>query len=231
METELVEDYESMALMIYDELYRNRDGTIEKYEVGEKDKIHFYTYNPKFIVNASNKSLNSPDGIIQLTELNFMGDYSLEELDKNYIYTRDNSMNHNPIIADEDGKEGFPILASNKAMEHFDLELGDKIFLKPNSEERPILLESYGTIIGTFEGVDSGKDYYGYSAVDDEELFIYPISVLEILERKVYYNKIELKFKPKKNKELMERKEELRKIVLSNSFSEHPLELRLWMEN
>jgi ABC-type antimicrobial peptide transport system permease subunit len=228
METELVEDYESIALMIYDELYINRDGTISKYEIGEKDKVHFITDDPKFVVNASNKSLNSPDGIIQLTELNFMEGYSLEDLDKTYIYTSDNTKSHKQIIADEEGKEGFSMLVSDKAMEHFDLELGDKIFLKPNSENRPILLESYGTIIGNFQGVDSSKDYYGHSTMDDEELFIYPISVLNILERKVYYNKIELEFKPEKNKELMERKEELRKIVLDNSFRDYPLELRLW---
>ncbi|MBU5312396.1 ABC transporter permease, partial [Tissierella carlieri] len=85
METELVEDYSATALMIYDELYTDRDGVIEKYEVGEKDKVHVFISPPKFVVKASNKSYNSSDGVMEFTELNIIDGYSLEDFHKEYI--------------------------------------------------------------------------------------------------------------------------------------------------
>ncbi|WP_406241738.1 FtsX-like permease family protein [Tissierella carlieri] len=225
METELVEDYSAIALMIYDELYIYRDGVIERYEVGEKDKVHVFVSPPKFVVKASNKSYNSSDGVMEFVELNIIDGYSLEDFHKEYIR---GYKGLETIIVDEKGEEGFPILVSNKAMDHYELELGDKISLKPNSNYRKLLMGTYGTIVGTFAGVGSSEDNYGYSEIDDEELFIYPLSVLKTVERGVYYSKMEFVFKQEKNKEIMERKEEIKKIVSDNSSNEIPTELKLW---
>lgn len=226
--TDMIKDYKAIASMIYDELYRDRDGVIEKYEVGEKDKVHFHTNQPRFIVRADNKGYNNSDGIMELTELNFIDGYSLEDFYKEY--TRGLSKSYESTVVDEKGEEGFPILVSNKAMEHFDLRLGDKIFLKPWSSRRGLVFEAYGTIVGTFEGVSRGKDYYGYSAIIDEELFIYPLSVLRATEIEVYYDKMEFEFKQDRNKELMERKEELRRMVANNKSNDYLTELKLWDE-
>ena len=227
--TGLIQDYTAIAEMYYEELYIDRAGVVEKYELGEKDKIHFLTRKPTFVVYASNKSYNSDDAAITFTELDFVEGYSLEDFNKEYI--GDYSDRSNPIIINEKGEEGFPILISNKAMEHFDLELGDKIFLKPNLKLRNSSIEAYGTIVGSFKEFDRGKDFYGYSYINQEfDLFIYPISVLEAIEGELYYNKLEFKFKPEKNKELMERKDDLRKIVSNNPFNDFPTELKLWDE-
>ncbi|MBU5312726.1 hypothetical protein KQI38_11840, partial [Tissierella carlieri] len=43
-----------------------------------------------------------------------------------------------------------------------------------------------------------------------------------------YYSKMEFVFKQEKNKEIMERKEEIKKIVSDNSSNEIPTELKLW---
>ena len=225
METELVEDYSATALMIYDELYIDRDGVIERYEVGEKDKVHVFVSPPKFVVKASNKSYNSSDGVMEFTELNIIDGYSLEDFHKEYIR---GYKGLETIIVDEKGVEGFPILVSNKAMDHYELELGDKISLKSDPNYRKLLMGTYGTIVGTFAGVGSSEDNYGYSEIDDEELFIYPLSVLKTVERGVYYSKMEFVFKQEKNKEIMERKEEIKKIVSDNSSNEIPTELKLW---
>ncbi|CAK7058319.1 ABC transporter permease [Tissierella sp.] len=225
METELVEDYSAIALMIYDELYIDSDGVIERYEVGEKDKVHVFVSPPKFVVKASNKSYNSSDGVMEFTELNIIDGYSLEDFHKEYIR---GYKGLETIIVDEKEGEGFPILVSNKAMEHYELKLGDKISLKPNSNYRKLLMGTYGTIVGTFTGTGSSEDNDGYSEIDDEELFIYPLSVLKTVERGVYYSKMEFVFKQEKNKEIMERKEEIKKIVSDNSSNEIPTELKLW---
>lgn len=226
-ETGLVDDYTAIAEMFYPELYIDRDGIVEKYEAGEKDTVHFLTRKPTFVAYASNKSYNSQNGGMALTELNFVEGHSLEDFDKEY---RGDYSNHlNPIIVNEDGKEGFPILVSNSAMEHFNLELGNKVFLEPNLQLRNLSIESYGTIVGTFKEIEQDKDLYGYSKINRElDLFIYPISALQSIERELYYNKLEFEFKSEKNKELMERKEEIRKIVSNNPFNNHPTELRLW---
>jgi hypothetical protein len=224
METELVEDYSATALMIYDELYIDREGVIEMYEVGEKDKVHVFVSPPKFVVKASSKSYNSSDGVIEFVELNIIDGYSLEDFHKEYIR---GYKGLETIIVDEKGGEDFPILVSNKAMEHYELELGDKISLKPDPNYRKLLMEAYGTIVGTFAGVGSSEDNDGYSPID-EELFIYPLSVLKTVERGVYYSKMEFVFKQEKNKEIIERKEEIKKIVSDNSSNEIPTELKLW---
>jgi ABC-type antimicrobial peptide transport system permease subunit len=225
--TGLVQDYVAIVEMYYKELYIKRDGVVRKYETGEKDTIHFFTRRPTFVVYANNKNYSSDDTDMAFTELDFMEDYSLNDFDREYI--GDYSNIHDPIIIDEKGEEGFPVLASNKAMEHFDLELGDKIFLEPNPKVRNLSIKSYGTIVGTFKEIDMGKDFYGYPLIQqDFSLFIYPISALEAIEEELYYNKLEFEFNPEKNKELMERKDELRKIVANNPFNEFPTELRLW---
>ena len=114
-------------------------------------------------------------------------------------------------------------------MDHYDLKLGDKILLEPASRHRELSAKAYGTIVGTFKGISSGKDYYGKTIVNEEiELFIYPISVLNITELQTFYSKIEFVFKQEKNKELMERKEEIKRIVSDNGFNEFPTELKLW---
>lgn len=225
-ETGLVQEYTGIAAMFYSELYIDRDGVIEKYKEGEKDKIHFLTWKPSHSVYSSSQCYNTDNKSIELTELNFMAGYSLDNF---YMeYTGDYSNTFNPVIIDENGKEGFPILVSNAAMEHFDLKLGDKIFLKPNSRYRKLSIESYGKIVGTFKLFNKGKDFYGYSSVIERDLFIYPLSVLEATEWEVYYDSLEFEFKPEKNRELMERKDEIRRIVASNPFNEHPTELRIW---
>lgn len=226
METDLVEDYKATALMIYDELYRDRDNTIQKYEVGEKDKVHFYTYDPTFKVESSNKPYNIEDGTMKLIGLSLLEGYTLEDFYKEYIVDYTNQVN--PKIVNENGEEGFPILVSNEAMEHFDLELGDKIFLKPSSNYLRLVVEAYGTIVGSFDGIDRGRDRYGYSVKDDEEVFIYPISVLEATEHKLYYNKMGFTFKSENNKELMEKREELSRIVSDNPSNEIGMNLNFW---
>lgn len=226
IETGFVEEYKSTAKMIYYELYRNRDGVIEKYEIGEKDKVHFYTYDPKFIVEASNKPYNSEDGMMNIIGLNLLEEHSLGDFNKEY--TSDYSNQMNPKIVNESGDVFFPILVSNKAMDHFDLELGDKILLKTDSNDLRLVIEAYGTIVGSFEGVDRSRNHYGYSKTYEDELFIYPISVLKATEHKLYYSKLEFEFKPEKNKELMEKKEEIRRMVSNNPSNEFPTELILW---
>ncbi len=228
METDLVEDYKATALMIYDELYRDRDNTIQKYEVGEKDKVHFYTYDPTFKVESSNKPYNIEDGTMKLIGLSLLEGYTLEDFYKEYIVDYTNQVNPK-IVNENGGEEGFPILVSNEAMEHFDLELGDKIFLKPSSNYLRLVVEAYGTIVGKFDGIDRGRDRYGYSVKDDEEVFIYPISVLEATEHKLYYNKMGgFTFKSENNKELMEKREELSRIVSDNPSNEIGMNLNFW---
>ncbi|CAK7058198.1 ABC transporter permease [Tissierella sp.] len=229
IETDLVKDYKAIASMIYEELYINRDGVIKKYEIGEKDKVHVFIKHPIFAVNASSKSYNSSDRIIEFADLTIIDGYSLEDFDKEY--TRGYSKNGEKTVLDEKGEEDFPILVSKTAMDHYDLKLGDKILLEPASRHRQLSAKAYGTIVGTFKGISSGKDYYGKTIVNEEiELFIYPIRVLNITELQTFYSKIEFVFKQEKNKELMERKEEIKRIVSDNGFNEFPMELKLWDE-
>ncbi len=227
METNLVEDYKSIAWMNYEELYIDRDGVIEKYEVGEKDKVHVFINHPIFVVYASNKSYNSSDGIINLTDLNIIDNYSLDDFDKEY--TRGYSKSGELTILDENGEEGFPILVAEKAMDHYDLKLGDKVLLEPASRHRQLSVRTYGTIVGTYKGISTGKDYYGKNIVnEDTEVFIYPMDVLNNIEMQIFYSKIEFEFKQEKNKELISRKAEIKGIVSDNSFNEFPTELKLW---
>lgn len=225
--TDMVKDYSGVAQMLYIELYVNREGVVEKYQAGEKDTVHYLTRKPTFNIYASNKSYNRVDGGMALTELTFVEGYSLEDFDKEYF--GDYSDRGNPTIINKSGKEGFPVLVSNAAMEHFGLELGNKIFLEPNLNLRKLSIESYGTIVGTFKGIEREKDIYGYSQINQEiDLFIYPISALEAIENELYYSKLGLEFKPEKNKELMSRKDELRRIVANNPFNNFPTELNIW---
>ncbi|MBU5312804.1 ABC transporter permease [Tissierella carlieri] len=229
METGLVEDYKSIAWMNYEELYIDRDGAIKKYEIGEKDKVHVFIKHPIFVVYASNKSYNSSDGIINLTDLNIIDNYSLEDFDKEY--TRGYSKNGELTILDENGEEGFPILVAEKAMDHYDLKLGDKILLEPASRHRQLSVRTYGTIVGTYKGISTGKNYYGKNIVnEDMEVFIYPMEVLNNVEMQIFYSKIEFEFKQEKNKELISRKAEIKGLVSNNSFNEFATELKLWDE-
>lgn len=221
-----IKDYKAVVLMIYEELYRNRDGEVEKYEVGEKDKVHFYTYEPSFRVEASNKPYNSDEGIMRFSNLKFIEGYSLGDFEKEYSVDYTNPRNLR--VLDEKGEEFFPVLVSSKAMDHFDLELGDKILLKNSSNYLRLIMEAYGTIVGTFDKVDRGKDRYGFSLENEKELFIYPISVLKAVEHKLYYNKLEFLFNPEKNRELVERKEEIRRIVSTNPYNEVGTDLNFW---
>lgn len=225
-ETGLVKDYNAIALMIYDELYIKRDDVIKKYEVGEKDKVHFYTYEPSFRVEASNKPYNSDEGTMRFSNLNFMEGYSLEDFEREY--TVDYTDPRNLKVLDEKGEVFFPVLVSSKAMEHFDLELGDKILLKPDSNYLRLVVEAYGTVVGSFEGVNRISTANRYTMVDEKELFIYPISALESLEHTTYYSKVELIFNPEKNKELMGRKEELKNILSSNHANLGGMNLNFW---
>ncbi len=229
IETDLVEDYKAIASMIYEELYINRDGVIKKYEIGEKDKVHVFIKHPIFTINASSKSYNSSDGVIEFADLTIIDGYSLEDFDKEY--TRGYSKNGEKTVLDEKGEEDFPILVSKTAMDHYDLKLGDKILLEPASRHRQLSAKAYGTIVGTFKGISTGKDYYGKTIVDEErEVFIYPIRVLDITELQTFYSKIEFKFKQEKNKELILHKKEIKRIVSDNEFNEFPTELKLWDE-
>lgn len=222
----LLKDYKATVLMIYTELYRNRNGKVEKYEVGEKDKVHFYTYDPNFRVEASNKPYNMDEGNMRFSGLTFLEGYSIEDLEKEYKVDYTNKMH--PRIIDEKGEGFFPVLVSNKAMEHFDLELGDKILLKNSSNYLRLVMEAYGTIVGTFDKADRGKDRYGLILSKEEELFIYPITVLEGVEHALYYNQMEFSFNPENNKKLISQKEELRRTVSSNPQNIIGTDLKFW---
>src|SRR5690554_646088 len=50
------------------------------------------------------------------------------------------------------------------------------------------------------------------------------------MERELYYRKLEFEFIPEKNKEVMSRKEEIKKIVSDFKLNVYPIELKLWDE-
>lgn len=225
--TELLYDYTSLSSMSYTELYINRNGIESKYELSKKDKKGFLIHTPIFTIKASNKLYNSEIDKMTLTKLNIMDGYSLEDFSREYTADYNNRLN--PRILNENGNEEVPVLVSNKAMEHFGLRLGDRIFLEPDPEFRSIV-HAYGTIVGTFENLETGILPSGYIRADKEsELFIYPLSALQLLEKdKLYYETLEFGFNPQKNREVLAQKEELKKMVANNPFNDFLTELNIW---
>ena len=63
---------------------------------------------------------------------------------------------------------------------------------------------------------------------EQEDIFIYPISVLQVMEGGVYYDKIEFIFKSEKNKELLDRRGELEALVANNPSNRYATKLLLW---
>lgn len=226
LRTELVKDYISIAHMWYSDMYIDRDGTEEKYEMREEDKKEYYIPIPSFEVRASNKMLNDRNGI-KLTDLYLLDDYSLEDFNKNYRI--DYTDKSHPMIVDEKGNKEIPILVSEKAMKDYGLKLGNRIALMPESRE---VLKTFFTIAGTFSKYDIGKTPYGFvSGQEESSLFIYPLSALQAMERTgVYYDILEFEFKPEKGRELLARKDELKNMVLNNIYDVYRNELKLWDE-
>lgn len=232
LETGLVKDYTSLASMSYKDMYIDRGGIVEKYEREEKGIAYekFLNKEPVFNIRASNKLYNRESGM-NLTNLNFLDGYSLEDFYKNY--KADYSDRTNPIVVDDKGNEEIPILASEKALEEYELSLGDKIILEEKDREN---LKVYATIVGTFSSLDINEinewlKQYATISAEEEALFIYPISALEAMERnKVYYDLLEFEFEPEKNRELLSRKEELKNMVANNIYDVNKNELKLWDE-
>ena len=232
LETGLVKDYTSLASMSYKDMYMDKDGIVEKYEKEEKGIAYekFLNREAVFNIRASNKLYNRESGM-NLINLNFLDGYRLEDLYKNY--KADYSDRTNPIVVDDKGNQEIPILASEKALEEYELNLGDKIILKEEDREN---LNVSATIVGTFSRLDINeinewlKQYVTIFA-EEEALFIYPISALEAIENnKVYYDLLEFEFEPEKNRELLARKEELKDIVANNIYDVNKNGLKLWDE-
>lgn len=221
LNTELLKDYKSVADMSYSDMYIERDGIERKYEI----PTSFFT------VIASNKPYNS-NGNVQLENLYLMEGYTLEDFNKEYEVDRTD--NSNPVIVDDEGSKVIPILVSEKAMKEFELELGDRILLL--EEETRKTLEIYGTIVGTFTNIEminihEWLEQYTTISKGEPSLFIYPLSVLKAIEKTgVYYSLLELEFKPEKNRELLDRKDELKDMVANNLKDDLRNELKIWDE-
>lgn len=230
LETGLVKDYTAVANMSYSDMYIERNGIEEKYEMKEEDKKAYHIPTPSFEVIASNKPYNS-ETKNNLTDVHLAEGYTLEDFYKSY--RTDYSDRTNPVIVDEEGNKETPILASKKAMKDYELEIGDRIALV---EEYRGTLKIYGTIVGTFADLDMSQvhewlEYYTYAGKDEQDLFIYPLSALEAIERnRVYYRRLSFKFNPETNRELLARKDELKNMVSNNIYDDHRNELKLWDE-
>ena len=220
METDLVRDYTALAEMHYDDLYVKRNGIEEKYEMSEEDRNAYHIGKPSYKIIASNQPFNG-ESEIKLTESNIIEGYSLEDFYRSYQLDDENQM-----IIDENGHEEIPVLVSNEAMKEYQLELGNKISLVPEGREA---IKAFGTIIGTFSQLDLGRTPYGFHVYNREsELFVYPLSALQVIEKTgVYYELLEFEFKPEKNRELLNKKEELKDMVARNTRDDQKNELRL----
>lgn len=183
LRTDLVSDYFTLLDYDYNEVIVNREGEeIRKISSRDYNKKGYYEKIPSMRIVSSNKDLNGENGI------SLTGDIDEVNIDLFNSY--------------EAGDELLPIFVSEKAMDDFDLKLGDKVYLKNLYRST---MENYGTIVGTFEGytipVMSEPDIE--LMVNTNEVFIYPMNSLGLIERsELYYNTVDFSFDMSKNLEL-----------------------------
>lgn len=230
LETGLVKDFLSLADMTYSEMYIKENGFERKYEMTEEEKKAYHIPKASFNVLASNKLYNS-DSKVNLTNLNLIDGYNIEDFFKNYKV--DFTDGANPKIVDEKGSSEIPVLVSEKALKDFQLKIGDNISL---AEESRDLIKAYGTIVGIFKELDMADlheylENYTTITKDKQSIFIYPLSALQAIERNnVHYRSLSFEFKPESNRELLDRKDELKNIVVNNIYDDIRSELKLWDE-
>lgn len=230
LETGLVKDFLSLADMTYSEMYIKENGSERKFEMTEEEKKAYHIPKASFNVLATNKPYNN-DSKVNLTNLHLIDGYSIDDFFTNY--KADFTDRANPKIVDEKGNSEIPVLVSEKAMKDFSLKIGDNILL---TEESRDLIKAYATIVGTFEEfdmIDLHKyiEYYTTITRDEQSIFIYPLSALEAMERNnVYYRSLSFEFKTESNRELLDRKDELKDMVVNNIYDDIRSELKLWDE-
>lgn len=202
LETGLVEDYFGAVINEYNELNINRYGVEEKTRKENVLNLGLFERNPNMTILASNKELNSERGI------------KLSGIDDNDIIDKINSYD---IEKDE-----IPILASTKAMDTYNLEIGHKVSLKDMGSIDSAI---YGTIVGTFEGYafpTYGDTQIQWIPSHNYETFIYPIEAVRLIERSgINYKEINLLFDKEKNSELYNNREEILGQIAKNKYGDH----------
>lgn len=212
--TGLLKDYLGIAVMNYEKLFFEKDRQSAE-EATDLEEINLN-------INALTHPASEKNDL-EIKDLNLEG-ASLDDFYKKYRL--DSSTGK---ILDEDEKEGFPILVSNKAMEEYGLSLGDKVCVSSDARQ---VVEAYGTIVGNFSLLDRGRVPRGFVALQEEEaLFIYPLEVLRAIEPTgIYYDLLEFDFRAEKNRELLKRKDELKESIAKSPYNVAGNTLEIWDE-
>jgi hypothetical protein len=222
LDTQLVESFVGLVDMRYDDLYILLDGLEEKFEFPPNTSI----YKMPNKINVT--TVNSPNTLMFiLNDLNMLPDYSFEDLFKTYTLVNKDNLSFE--IQNDAGINDIPIIASNIAMDIYDLKIGDKIRL--DTEDRD-LIKAYGKIVGTFSTLSRDYIYSQGKVVSSEvALFIYPYEALNHIEQTgLYFSELSFRFVPEKNRELMVQKETLKSSTSINASDLQKTELRVWDE-
>lgn len=200
LETGLVEDYFVVIHNEYDEIIIDRYGikeTIRKRDIAD---LAYYEKNPYMTILASNKPLNSENGI------------NISGIEDKSIIDRINSYS----VTDSE----IPILASTVAMDTYNLEIGHKVALKDSESN---YLDVYGTIVGTFEGYvlpEYGGTQVKWIPSYEDEMFIFPMDAIKLIERDgIYYDEVHLLFDKEKNIELYHNREEILNHIAKTNYN------------
>lgn len=183
LRTDLINDYFTLLDYDYNEVIVNREGEeIRKISSRDYNKKGYYEKIPSMRIISSNKDLNGENGI------SLTGDIDEKSVQLFNSY--------------EAGDKVIPIFASEKAIDDFDLKLGDKVYLKDLYRST---MENYGTVVGTFEGytIPIMSEPEAELIVNTNEVFIYPMNSLGLIERsELYYRTVDFSFDMSKNLEL-----------------------------
>ncbi|NLY21148.1 MAG: hypothetical protein GXZ08_07705 [Tissierellia bacterium] len=199
--TNYVEDYFLSSANHYDELVVDRNGELEKIVKVDYSKWQYYDKIPFMMIIASNQDINSPEGMT----------VSLEE--DNGVTERFNSYNRKDEI--------IPVLSSKAAAKTFNIDIGDKVYLRHRGENTP---KRFGEVIGIYNSFNyPAYDSYSSSGVigsTEIEQFIYPLDAIKsFTQGSMYYSKAEFLFDQDKNVEFYNNRDEVLNTVLLNKYN------------